>query len=287
MGNFMSFKIAVATSDGVNIDTEYSKAPKFLIINVDDEGNYHNEGYLHNYSISVNGCGSCESCKSGCQSNEAEFLWECSYVLATSFSHRITKLLNRIYIDTLEVRLTIAEAVPKVIAFENRRSNFGKNLKTSVWVPPRNITHDYVPQDDYSADASEDQVENASQADLNLNSERIGKNRVAFASSDGKVVNRHFGHADLFYIYELHDNLAYFVEKRSVNSCCNGGGHTIDSFNAVASTIADCRAVVVAKIGQGASSFLENKGFEVFEAPYLISRVLDKIIKDRLLESAA
>ena len=283
----MSFKIAVATSDGINIDTDYSKATKFLILNVDDEGNYQKEGYLHNYSLSIDGCGSCVGCHGGCQANETEFLWECSYVLATSFSHRITKLLNRIYIDTLEVNLPIEEAVPKVIAFENRRSNFGKNLKTSVWVPPRNAAEEYVPQNDSAADNAPAVTEKERVHIPSVVSNSTGLTRVAVASSDGKVVNRHFGHAQDFYIYELRDNLAYFLEKRSVQSCCNGGGHTFDSFNAVASIIADCKAVVVAKIGQGASSFLENKGFEVFEAPYLISRVLDKIIKDRLLESAA
>ena len=71
----MSFKIAVATSDGINIDTDYSKATKFLILNVDDEGNYHSEGYLHNYSLSIDGCGSCVGCHGGCQANETEFLW--------------------------------------------------------------------------------------------------------------------------------------------------------------------------------------------------------------------
>ena len=108
--------------------------------------------------------------------------------------------------------------------------------------------------------------------------------RVAVASSDGHVINEHFGHAKKFHIFDLKDNVAVYVESRDVSPACNGGGHLDSSFKKISDTLKDCAAIVVAKIGEGASSFLEHDGFLVFEAPFLISSVLEKIIEDRLLE---
>lgn len=45
--------------------------------------------------------------------------------------------------------------------------------------------------------------------------------RVAAASTDGKVVNQHFGRAELFHIFEISEDEGYrFLESRKVDACC-------------------------------------------------------------------
>ena len=112
------------------------------------------------------------------------------------------------------------------------------------------------------------------------------KFRVAVASTDGIVVNQHFGHAEKFHIAELDtETVSYqYLESRAVERVCQGHEHHTESFDAVLQTLADVQAILVAKIGQGASDYLESKGMLVYEAPFLINAVLDKILKDKLWE---
>lgn len=110
--------------------------------------------------------------------------------------------------------------------------------------------------------------------------------RVAVASSDGIVVNQHFGHADRFHIVELHpeDGTHQYVETRQVQHVCRGHEHHEADFDRVLEALSDVQAILVARIGQGASDYLERKGMLVYEAPYLIDPVLDKIVQDKLWE---
>lgn len=287
----MSFKIAVATSDGKNIDTAFASAKKFLILEVESDGKYVEEGYRGNPNIaliapsSASTCGasSCGGCGGGCggSSYSVEFLWDCHYVLATSFGHKEAKLLNRIFIDALEVSLPIDKSVVKVALYDNRVTNNGANKGyredlSSVKYAERQLPEVAVKEIKVPDEALNDEPTHTG------HSKTV---RIALASSDGKVINQHFGHATTFHVFDIVDNTARFVESRDVNQCCNGGSHKISAFEKVANTLSDCKAIIVAKIGEGASSFLEGKGFEVFEAPYLISAVLEKLISEKLLEA--
>lgn len=98
--------------------------------------------------------------------------------------------------------------------------------------------------------------------------------RVATASSDGKTVDLHFGEADSFYIYDLNETGFSFVEKRGFERIF---GHNVQEFDKISLLLGDCRAVLVAQIGSGAARYLLSKGLRVFEAPYMISAVLDKL----------
>lgn len=273
----MSFKVAIATSDGINIDLGFGKANKFLILNVNDDSTYQEEGYRLspnglNSLLKNEGCGSnksgCSGCKSGCDgASYVEFLWDVSYVLATEFSHKISKLLNRIFIDNLEVALPIKKAIPKLAAFDNRRNS----SKKARDIANKSIETKVRTETDNTERRVETQKEKRN-------------NRVAVASSDGHVINEHFGHAQKFHIFDLKDNVAFYVESRDVTPACNEGGHLENAFKKTSETLRDCAAIVVAKIGEGASNFLEKAGFQVFEAPFLISSVLEKIIQDKLIE---
>ena len=52
--------------------------------------------------------------------------------------------------------------------------------------------------------------------------------RVAFASSDGYVVDTHFGRATSFYIYQYFEGEYVFVEERKVTPVCLGGEHSTE-----------------------------------------------------------
>lgn len=108
--------------------------------------------------------------------------------------------------------------------------------------------------------------------------------KVAIASTDGKVINEHFGRATQFHIFELNNTDFKFLESRNVQRCCNGGEHEISAFENIANILNDCKAIFVAKIGIGASNYMESKGFTIFEAPFLIEDVLNKVLKENLME---
>lgn len=108
--------------------------------------------------------------------------------------------------------------------------------------------------------------------------------KVEIASTNGKVINEHFGRATKFHIFELDNSSFKFLESRTVQRCCNGGEHENSAFEKVANILNDCKAIFVAKIGIGASNYMEGKGFIIFEAPYIIEDVLNKVLKENLLE---
>ena len=84
--------------------------------------------------------------------------------------------------------------------------------------------------------------------------------RIAVASTDGIVVNQHFGHAERFHIIELDAETGKYEYT---------GTREVER---------------VAKIGSGASKQLESRGFTVYEAPFPIEPLVEKIINDKLWE---
>jgi predicted Fe-Mo cluster-binding NifX family protein len=109
--------------------------------------------------------------------------------------------------------------------------------------------------------------------------------RVAIASSDGRFIDTHFGHADRFEVYEIAEAGSTFVETRMTGPACGDGGHDESSFDATLSVLSDCEAVFVSVIGYGAAAYLNRKGMRVFESPYsAIEDVLTKVLADGLLE---
>ena len=110
--------------------------------------------------------------------------------------------------------------------------------------------------------------------------------RIAIASTDGIVVNQHFGHAERFHIIEINDekNTYDYVGTRESERVCQGHYHHDSSFDKVIDVLSDVHAVLVAKIGQGASQQLESRGLTVYEAPFPIEPLIEKIIKDKLWE---
>ncbi|SES91017.1 NifB/NifX family molybdenum-iron cluster-binding protein [[Clostridium] polysaccharolyticum] len=105
---------------------------------------------------------------------------------------------------------------------------------------------------------------------------------VAVASSDGIVVNNHFGRARNFYIYEIEIGNATeirLVEKRTVEPVCEGGNHDDEKLRKNLMKLADCKYLVVSRIGDGASFAASSMGITPMELPGEIQVSLNQLIK--------
>ena len=107
-----------------------------------------------------------------------------------------------------------------------------------------------------------------------------GKWRVAIATSDGKVVNEHFGRASEFWIVDIKpDGTHEIFERRAGTPLCNSGEHTEEDLAVRAAALGDCTAVLVARIGTAAKRALEINKIAVFEQPDYIEDAIFKIAK--------
>lgn len=103
--------------------------------------------------------------------------------------------------------------------------------------------------------------------------------KIAVASSDGIVVNQHFGHADKFLIFEVTSDGSYhFIEKRSVEPVCNCGNHDDGKLIENLQKIQDCKYLLVSRIGAGASTQAERLEITPMELPNVIEESIRKVI---------
>ena len=103
--------------------------------------------------------------------------------------------------------------------------------------------------------------------------------KVAVVSSDGKVVNQHFGKASRFLIFEVNCNEIRFVEAREITPLCGSAdyGNTDVVLSRTISLITDCEALLCARIGRRPQEELRKKGIKTIEAPYFIHEALKNI----------
>ncbi len=103
--------------------------------------------------------------------------------------------------------------------------------------------------------------------------------RVAVVSSDGKVINQHFGKASRFLIFDISDGKIELIEIRENKPLCGSAddGHSDDAISRTISLISDCQAVLCARIGGGAEEALINCGIKPIEAPFFIHDALKRI----------
>ena len=107
------------------------------------------------------------------------------------------------------------------------------------------------------------------------------KEKIAVASSDGIVVNSHFGHATRFYIYEIVDGQEKLREIRNVAPVCQGGSHDDRRLNENIDRIADCKYLLVSRIGYGAAAAVEQKGIIPYEIPGIIEDSIAQLLNHR------
>ena len=111
--------------------------------------------------------------------------------------------------------------------------------------------------------------------------------RIAAASTDGKLINQHFGRADKFYILEADEEThAYrIVEIRETVPVCHRGEHEEAGLEEAIKKLSDCQIVLAGRIGKRAQNGLEGFGIEVFEIPDVIDEAVDKLIRYRKAQS--
>ena len=102
--------------------------------------------------------------------------------------------------------------------------------------------------------------------------------RIAAASTDGKVINEHFGEASSFLIYDIDASGWNFVERREVKPLCGScSGHNDESLSASVNALADCAAVIAERIGPTGRRALAINNISFFEQPDDIENALKKL----------
>lgn len=101
--------------------------------------------------------------------------------------------------------------------------------------------------------------------------------RVAFASSDGYVIDTHFGRATSFYIYQYFDDEYVFVEKRELEPVCLGGSHSTTKMRENVAQFQDCQYIVALRIGMGAIAIIQDSGITPMAIPGDITDVMEKL----------
>lgn len=101
--------------------------------------------------------------------------------------------------------------------------------------------------------------------------------RIAAASSDGKVVNRHFGAAHQFVIIDIDENGITFVETRKNEPPCRQGTHSDDLLLESTILLSDCKIVLASKIGPTAKSYLSLQGIDMVECGEFIEDAIAKL----------
>lgn len=96
--------------------------------------------------------------------------------------------------------------------------------------------------------------------------------KIAVASSDGKVVNQHFGKATKFLIFEVEEDNFKFLELIEASAFCNYGEHDENELLSAVEALEGIRAVLVSQIGKA-------KGIESFDVRDFIEDALNKLIK--------
>ncbi|MBR8835545.1 MAG: nitrogenase cofactor biosynthesis protein NifB [Stigonema ocellatum SAG 48.90 = DSM 106950] len=96
---------------------------------------------------------------------------------------------------------------------------------------------------------------------------------VAVATKGSGLVNQHFGHAKEFQIYEVDGNEAHFIGHRKIDHFCQSGFGEKATLENIINAIADCKAVLVSKIGESPKEKLHNAGIQTVEAYDVIEKV--------------
>jgi nitrogen fixation protein NifX len=105
--------------------------------------------------------------------------------------------------------------------------------------------------------------------------------RIAIASSNGEAVDRHFGQARNFLVYEISDAGVEFVEDREIRLVSGEAAHTERNMNIFADALSDCSAVFVQRIGATSARFLHERNIRPFEVSFTINHIVTTLLKQR------
>lgn len=106
---------------------------------------------------------------------------------------------------------------------------------------------------------------------------------IAVTSSDGIMVDTHFGKAERFLVYEVGTGEPALLYEVQAPPYCGGTGpgHSLmaDKLAAIADGLGACRVVVTAMIGESPKEEMERLGIDIISLSGPIMDVLKEVIK--------
>jgi nitrogen fixation protein NifB len=108
--------------------------------------------------------------------------------------------------------------------------------------------------------------------------------RIAVAAQHERMVTQHFGRATVFHVFEREDGAWSLVESRENDPSCRPEGDQSDAHDSLlaysADLVADCDAVIAARIGPGAVQRLNDRGVEAYAMHALIEEALGALAEE-------
>lgn len=102
---------------------------------------------------------------------------------------------------------------------------------------------------------------------------------IAISSSDGVMIQQHFGRTESFQIWKVEDNQRYsFVADRLVAPPCREGEHDDAQLARAVEALTDCKYVLSAKIGMGAQAALQSRGVTPLEISHFVDYAIEKVM---------
>jgi predicted Fe-Mo cluster-binding NifX family protein len=107
-----------------------------------------------------------------------------------------------------------------------------------------------------------------------------GAVRLAVATSNGERVDQHFSRSQFFDIYDVEKDSWTFVEHRPnpASSCGCHDEHGGTAFDAILEFLSDCRFVVAQRIGNGALSYLIDRGVRAAQIDDTVENALRTLV---------
>jgi predicted Fe-Mo cluster-binding NifX family protein len=120
----MSYKIAIASSDEINIDESFGAAERFIIYEVDkDHYEKVEERKIEGFKkkCNSNGCGTQSGCGGNSQHSEkVQLIEDCRCIVCKKIGFPVQKQLERKAISAFDVSCTIEEALQKISLYFKR-----------------------------------------------------------------------------------------------------------------------------------------------------------------------
>jgi nitrogen fixation protein NifB len=113
-----------------------------------------------------------------------------------------------------------------------------------------------------------------------------GQVKVAIATGDGVTVTEHFGYATGFQIWDFSDGAPRLLETRSNIPACGADRRTAaarDPMDISVDLVADCKAVIVARIGECGVNRLTALGILAFETDDAVEIAVRELTDSGLL----
>lgn len=126
----MGYKIAVATSDGLNVDLHFGATEIFSIYEVERLDFAKTESRtVPDFKVEVSqgrksgcdsGCGDRDGCHGEEKSATVEMLSDCRCIVCTKIGRNILKQFQRRAISTFDVTMPVKEALSKIVSYYNQ-----------------------------------------------------------------------------------------------------------------------------------------------------------------------